>query len=458
LRAFHASLVVLLLSGCATTPYAPPTAAVPTAYRVAPTAPTLQDSQTPTQTWWTVFGDPRLNEFIERALSDSLDVEVARARLDQAQAGVRASASNALPLIGASATGGIQRQSLEEPLTRALSRFPAFDRTAERYGLNLAASWELDLFGGLAAERRGARADADAARAGVEGARLTVAAETANAYFSVVEFRRRIQVAEARIATLTELDRIVALRVARSVAPRLDRDQVMADLEALQAAKVSALNRLDVLGGRSANTTDDAGWQASTRTIPGVAVDPPAALVAKRPDLIAAERSVAAADAGVARAIASRYPRLSLSGLVGLLSGGIGNLFGGDATTVAASGDLTGPVLDFGRGAARVSAARARTREAVASYRSAVLRAGGEIDDATTGAVRARDQLAALDRSAASLEKAITAARLAYRSGAISLIDVLDTERRLQLVQDSIASADGSARRAVVSAYRAQGG
>ncbi|UVO49667.1 TolC family protein [Sphingomonas sp. SUN019] len=416
--------------------------------------------------WWRAFGDPVLDRLIDEALSGSLEVEIAAARLEQAAAGVRSARAQSLPLIAAVGSGAIQRQSIADPSGRFVSRFPGYERTSEQYGLTLAASWEIDLFGSLAAGRRAALADLSAADAALAGARLTVAAEIATTYLNAREFEVRLAIARDRATTLGSLDGLVRLRFSRGVAARLEVDQVAADLAtarsaipAIEAAREVAFNRIDLLAGRAPGFSAAEIRAAAIPAAPIIAGDAgPASLLFRRPDLVAAERAVAAADARTAQALAERYPKVTIGALAGLLSGGVSNLFTGSASRGAADAGISGPLLDFGRTGAAVDRARAQTREAVANYRLAVLRAASEAENGFSTLARSQAQAAALDRSVVALARARDTSRLAYRAGAVSLIEALDAERRLQASQDSASSARADAARAAVATFRALGG
>lgn len=183
MRTFLAATTALLLLGAATpdalaaSHRVPPPPALSTAFRNAPVA---ADSVPLAEGWWKSFGDPVLDRLVDTALSGNLDIAAAAARLEQAAAGLKAAKGALLPQASLDGSGGFKQQSIEDVQGRAFSRFPGFKRTVEQYGLNGAASWELDLFGRLSAGAREARAEAGAADAGLAGARLTIAAEVVN--------------------------------------------------------------------------------------------------------------------------------------------------------------------------------------------------------------------------------------------------------------------------------------
>ena len=256
---------VILLGGAVpaapaayTSPRALPASPVlPDAFRNAPDAapgeavPLAED-------WWKSFGDPVLDRMVETALAGNLDIAAAAARLEQAAAGLKAAQGALLPQASLDGSGGIKRQSTEDVQGRAFSKFPGFQRTVEQYGLNGAASWELDLFGKLAADARAARAEAGAADAGLAAARLTIAAEVVNTYIDVRAIEARLAVARARVAAARETDTLLRQRAERGVAALTETDRSGAELAGAQSA-VPALetalevmrNRLDVLMGRA---------------------------------------------------------------------------------------------------------------------------------------------------------------------------------------------------------------
>ena len=295
--------------------------------------------------WWRSFGDPVLGRLVETALAGNLDIEIAAARLEQAAAGVKAAKGALLPGVNLGGSAAIQRQSIEDAQGRALSRFPGYARTVEQYGLSSAASWEVDLFGRLSAGARAARAEAGAAQAGVAGARLTVAAEVVSSYVTVRALQARLAVAEARLRTLDGIDRLVRQRADRGVAATFETDLSGAQragaesaVPVLQAGLEAELNRLDVLLGRAPGAAAaELGTGAIPRAIAPEVPDAPASLLARRPDVVAAEREVSASDARVAEAIAARYPRVTISGLAGFLATSAGNLLTGGALQTGAT-------------------------------------------------------------------------------------------------------------------------
>ena len=332
--------------------------------------------------------------------------------------------------------------------------------------MSSAASWEIDLFGRLSAATRAARAEVVAAQAGVAGARLTVAAEVANTYIAVRALQARLAVAEGRLRALTETDRLVQLRAARGVASATETDlsgaqRAGADaaVPALQAALEVELNRLDVLLGRAPGPARaELGTGEIPRSRAPEVADGPASLLARRPDVVAAQRLVAASDARVAEAIAARYPRVTISGFVGFLANRLSNLLTGGALQTGVSAGVTAPLFAGGRLRAQEDAAKGRLREAVASYRQTALGAAAEAEDALLALTKRAAQADALGTAAGKLAAAQARTEGAYKAGAISLIDALAVERQRLDTQDQALVARAEAAQAAVATFRALGG
>lgn len=465
-RAPFVVLATLSLSACASQPSPPP---------LAPFAPSFASATLPTDGlkpvrlengWWRDFNDPVLNRVVDEALLGNLDIEAAAARLQQAAGASRAATSALLPSGTLGASAGTQRQSLEDPLALIASSSPTYERTNDQFGLNAAASWELDVFGRLAAARRAAGADQAAAEADVAGARLSVAAEIANAYVTARELQVRARIAQTRIRTTDDVLHLVGLRYDQGAASRFELDQARADASAsiarlplIEAARDETYNRIDLLSGRApGHAAAILGDGQIPEALAFTLDDGPAALLIRRPDIAAAERRLAAADARVSEAVAAYYPRLTIQGLVGFLSSGLSGLISEDTLQTAASAGLSGRLFDFGAARGGVEAARGRTRDAAAGYKATVLRAASEAEDGFSRVSRSHRHAVALAESEAALSRATSTARTAYDLGGLSLKDALDVQRRLLDVEDTAATARADATRASIGLSRVLGG
>ncbi|MEO1488204.1 MAG: TolC family protein [Pseudomonadota bacterium] len=418
------------------------------------------------QAWWTTFNDPQLTKLIETALKDNLTIEIAAARLEQAAFGVAAARAQLGPQISGDAQAAVQRLSLEDPQLQLVGDLPGFDRVVERYGLSAGASWEIDLFGRLRAQKREAVAQFASAKAQREFAKLSIAAEVALTYFAVTELKERIDITQRQIAVLDDLDRLTRLTVERGLAAPLQSDRTTAELEGLRAVLPAlqtefngAQYRLSVLLGESPRAALLGEDGLALPNAPAFQyATTPAQLLRGRPDIVAVERQIAAASAGVQKAIAERYPRLSIAGFVGFLAGDAFNLFGNRSLQAGSSADVSVPLFTSGQLKAGEGAARARLREALAQYRLTALSAIAEVETALLGYEKQRDQLAAITKAASALDDATDRSRLAYRAGVIDLIDVLDVERRALETRERAIIAKADLARRALDAFRSLGG
>src|SRR5437763_2218097 len=290
----------------------------------------------PLDRWWTGFGDPVLTSIVERAVEQNLDLAAALARVDQARAAARRAGAALLPTADATAQVAKVRQSLESPIGAIGRHLPGFDRSVTLYDIGVGAGWEIDLFGGLRRGAEAAKAEAEAAEAAGVGTRIMVAADAADAYFLVRGFQARLAFAREQIATDEHLLQLVRLRFARGDAS----DREVAQAEALLAQARSTvpplvsgleaeLNRLDVLMGDQPGThAAELAREAAIPAIPSVPRnDGPVDVLRRRPDVIAAERRLAASNARIGAALGEYYPKLSIAGLLGFESVDVGHLF-----------------------------------------------------------------------------------------------------------------------------------
>jgi NodT family efflux transporter outer membrane factor (OMF) lipoprotein len=417
--------------------------------------------------WWASFGDPVLTDFVIQALAQNLDIEQATARVAQARASLRAADAALLPSGSVSAQAAVAHQSLETPTGRIAQSLPGFDRDGELYEADIGASWEIDLFGGLRRGQEAARANYQGTQAGVAAARLSVAAQVADSYILIRGLQARIAIANAQVDTQRRLVEIVGLQYAKGVAAELQLrqaegalSQVEANVPLLATSLDAAMNALDVLLGTQPGTHRNALMrQGDIPAAPAIiATGSPADLLRRRPDLIIAERRLAASNARIGVATAEYFPKLSLGGLIGTATTASGNLLSGNANQAQGFLGLRWRLFDFGRIDAEISAAKGANAEALAAYRLAVLRASEDVENALSSLVKREAQQATLGRGETALARAQSAALAAYKGGVVSLIEVLDADRHLLDTRDARAQARTEAARAAVASFRALGG
>ncbi|WP_036105568.1 efflux transporter outer membrane subunit [Lysobacter capsici] len=465
-----AFVVASFLAGCAVGPdYVRPEMPLPQRYLGESAVDQRQaTAQADLVTWWTGFGDPQLTRFVTLALEQNLDLAQASARVAQARAGLGAANAALLPSGNVSGQAARAYQSVETPLGQALNSTPGFDRHGNAYEANVGASWELDVFGGLRRGREAALAEYQASEAGAAATRLTVAAQTADIYISIRGLQTRLDVARRQVQTQQDLLSSINLLYAKGLAAELQvrqaegaLAQVRATVPALEAGLDAAMNALDVMLGAPPGTHRlDLADAGAIPVAPQLgATRSPGDLLRRRPDLIVAERRLAASNARIGVAIAEYYPKLSLGGLIGsatAVSGG--NLFNGNASQSAGVLGLRWRLFDFGRINAQIDLAKGQEAEMLAAYRLAVLRATEDVENAFSALVNREEQASVLTQGMDSLGRARGASFAAYQKGAVSLIEVLQADESLLRAADAQAQARTESTRAAVAAFKALGG
>jgi NodT family efflux transporter outer membrane factor (OMF) lipoprotein len=454
------------LAGCAVGPdyQQPRLALTPTFHAAAPAAATPAPA---IETWWNGFGDPALTRVIQRAAAQNMDIAQARARIAQSRAAVRA--ANAALLPHGEVQGGATdvSQSLLSPFGEIGKQVPGFERDYGLYELGAAASWEIDLFGGLRRQRESARADDRATLGQAEAVQVSVLAEAADAYLQVRGLQARLAVAQRQIGVQRDLVALLKHKVDDGVGSDRELNEAAGALEGVQAvvppltsALEAQMNRLDVLMGAQPGTyRAEVEADAAIPAPPAISTaDGPAGLLRRRPDILAAEQHLIAENAQIGVAISDYYPKVSLGGLFGGQSLDSHRIFSSEALQSQYGVSLRWRLFDFGRVDAEVAAARGRKAEALAHYRSVVLNATEEVEDAVTDLQQQQIRIGTLRRQIDHLTLARRQAEQAYEGGVVSLVEVRDLDRDLLAASDQLVLAQTGASRAAVSTFRALGG
>jgi NodT family efflux transporter outer membrane factor (OMF) lipoprotein len=461
-----AAVLAASLAGCAVGPtyQRPDIALTPSFHTPAPAASTATASL---DAWWTGFCDPELTAVVQRAAAQNLDLAQARARLSQSRAAAKAAGAALLPSFDGTGAVADGRQSLNSPFGEIGRHVPGFPRDYDDYTLGATASWEVDLFGGLRRQHEAARAEAHADRAQAAAVLVAVQADAADAYLQIREYQARLAVARRQETVQQDLVVLLTRLSGEGVSPERELHQAQAALEGVRASippltagEEAQLNRLDVLMGAQPGTYPaeliNAAPVPAPPTLAGTST--PADLLRRRPDVIAAEQRLIAANARIGAAISDYYPKVSLSALIGVDSLDSSHVFSGDALQRQVAAGFRWRLFDFGRIDAEVAAAKGRDAEALAAYRLSVLRAAEEVENAFSDVAQDEARAAALDRQIAELTTARRQAQEAYEGGVISLIEVRDADRELLTASDQLAQARAGAARAAVASFRALGG
>jgi len=461
MRKTLAPTIALLLAGCAVGPHyqppaTPPAAAAPFLGSVSPAV-----ASTPVQAgWWRLYDDPVLDGLIADALSANTDIRVAVARLERARAMLRAARADRLPQTSLALGGGDQRVSETQAI-------PGQDREAPYVDGGLSIGYEVDLFGRVKRGIEAARGDAAATQADADAVRIAVVADTTRAYVDAASAAERLAVAQRSVTLLDQSLGVTTRRYEAGRAQKLDvmriatlREQAAARVPEIAADRQAALFRLATLTGRTpADLPMAAGTRVSAPTIDQpIPVGDGAALLARRPDVRAAERRLAADTARIGVATADLYPRIALGGSIGQSSGGLGNLFTGGALRF-----LTGRLISWNfpnssAARAKIAAAKADSQASLARFDGSVLRALEETETALNRYARLLDGRQRLIAARDQADAAVRVVRARQREGQVDFLDVLDAERTAATAETDVAKADAQVADAQVDLFRALGG
>jgi len=453
-------VLALVAAGCkAVGPdYVPPALTLPPAWGAAAVPPASTNDAAALSQWWTVFNDPVLSEFVERAQHNNLNVRQAEARLRQARAERSLARAERLPTVDANASASRSRSSEKA----------GSGRTTSGYNAGFDASWEADLFGAKRRADESAEASLEAAREDLRDVLVSLVSEVALNYVSCRAYQIRLDITETNLAAQTETYAITRWRQQANLVTQLDVDQARVSLEqtragipALKTGRDEAVHELATLLGEAPAALQP----LLTRGLPSVpvaekelAVGVPADVVRRRPDVRKAERELAAQTAEIGRAEAARYPDLTLSGTVGLEALKKGDLFAWGART--ASGALTAgwTLFDGGQIRQKVAVQTAMQEEKLGAYEASVLTALKEVENALVAYANEQDRRRALRDAEEAGRSAFKLARDKYASGLVDFQTVLSTQQSLLTVQDTLASSEAEVTSDLIRLYKALGG
>ncbi len=445
------ALLSLPLAACAVGPdYQPPATAslsLPDGYS-GPTAAPGEAANL--GNWWNRFGDPVLENLVDRALSANLDIAQAVARLRQSRELVVQAGASRLPTVNGSAGAG----------HIFTNRFADSDNLS----VGADASYEVDIFGRVSRSIEAARANAEAAGFTVETTRVSIAAETASAYIQARAAEARLTVARETLAIQDDNLQIAGWRAQAGLVSSLDeeqartqRAQTAATIPTLESSYANAVNRLAVLIGDAPGTISAELGNAPIPAGPDdIAVGIPADTLRQRPDVRTAERALAAATAQIGVTASQLYPGLRLSGNIGTTAASIGAL--GEVLTGGLSASLAQLIFDGGRVRSQVRAQRAATDGALAAYRQSVLIALEDVENGLVALDSTKRRQSELAIAFDAANNAAILARSQYRAGLTDFRTLLDAERSLLSARDGLTTARADQSLAVVQLYRALGG
>jgi multidrug efflux system outer membrane protein len=468
MRKLAVVLLATLLAGCVAAPERrqPETGITPPeSWAAAET-----DHNAPRDEWWKELNDPVLPLLIEQAIAHNWDLQAAAARVERATAQARIAGADLKPGVNASLRRLRQKQNFAgSPIGEALGlppgEVPAFTTTST--GLSLDTSWEIDLWGRLRAGAKASVAEMQAAEADLRGARLSLAGQTAKTWFAVSEAKQQVLLTGDSVESFRTVAEQVRSRYEQGLSPSLELRLALSNMETAQALLAvrreqldRTTRRLEMLLGRYPGGSLLGDYQpGELPPLPGsVPAGLPAELIARRPDIVSAERRLAAADQRLLQTRRALYPRLTLTASGGYATQEFSDLLDGDFGVWSLLAGIAQPIFQGGRLRAGVDAAKATGHEALAGYANTLLRAYSEVESA----LAAERQLVEREMHLANAaEQLVAARRLAedrYRSGLGDYLTVLESQTRALTAQIELITARRSLLDNRVDLHMALGG
>jgi len=448
-----ALVLVASLSACMVGPdYRRPEVDVPAAWRLGAT----EAVEIANIAWWDQFQDPVLSELVRTALANNKDLEIATASVDQAAAQYGIVRSAQFPQVNAGVSAARERSSANAPLPGG--------RTVNDYGVNLSASFELDVWGKLRRATESARANLLATEQGKGTVVLTVVTTVATGYIQLRALDRQLQIAQDTSDSFSEVARLQRIRFEEGAVPESDYRQAesqyrdaLAHVPELEREIARQENFISVLLGRNpgpiARGNDIDGF-----LFPAVPGALPAALLERRPDIRQAEQQLIAANADIGVAKAAYFPDISLTGLLGLESAQLSDLFKGPSRVWSFGANVAQPIFNAGRIRAQVAQAEALQREALYTYQKAIISAFQDVENALIDQTKFGQVRTEQGRNVAALRRFRDLAELRYREGATIYLEVANAEQSLFNAELAYVATQAQLFQSYANLYRAMGG
>lgn len=461
MRTLVVGVAVALLAGCVTVgpdyvaPAETPTSLENASLERAPNAAFVAGEH-PIATWWGQFDDPVLDQLVRDSLLANPDLRVAVARVQEARAVFSERRLDLAPHVPV----GVEQTRSKQPVEGAGRVL------TETYSAGFDAAWEIDLFGRIRRGAEAAHADLQAERNELAAAQVTVAAEVARNYFELRGTQRRLQVARQTLENLGETQRLTESRYDLGAGSQLEVQSSLARVRAveagvplLEASEAQSRYRLAVLLGQRPGALDSL---LTPREMPAFAKALPIGdttqLLRQRPDVRAAERRLAAATARVGVATADLFPRVSLRGFIGFLSGDFRGLVDGDNKAWSLTPSVSWAAFDMGSVRARLRASEAQADGVAAQYEKTVLSALEDTENALLSYAKRQDQLKLVLEQSVAARRAAELAEVRYREGSSDFLTLLDAQRSQLAADDALAQAEAGVNVGVVSIYKSLGG
>lgn len=424
------AVMVTLLPACAMMgpDYKRPEPKVPAAFTEA----AVQEA-TPeiSSTWWKLYGDPVLDELVEKALQNNTDIRMAVARVEESDAYLREVGAALFPQINLDSTA--TRSRITE--LGATPLFNGINPIRENYNIRLGTSFELDFWGKLRRAKESARAQAMSSRYAKDTVTLSLQGLVASNYLLLRSLESQIALSKDSLKSREESLNLTQRRLDGGVSSALDVHQAQVATSNLNAQIADLVRQRAIVEHQLAVLTGDLGLKVPEGDINNLPLPPtppvglPSALLEARPDVRDAEQQMIAANANIGVAKAALFPTISLTGYYGGESADLSDILKSAARIWSGGLSLNLPIFDAGKLNARLDQATARQKQALVSYESAIQNAFKEVNDALVTVRQSAEREAALETSKESSMKALQIAENRYKSGYSGYLDVLDSQR-----------------------------
>jgi outer membrane protein, multidrug efflux system len=441
-----------LLAACTVGPdYRRPDVAVPAGWRLSD----AQATEISNAAWWDQFQDPVLSQLVRSGLAGNLDLKVASARVDEAYAQYGITRSLQFPQVNADVSAARQKQFLPPPFNSG---------PFNTYSIDISASYELDIWGRLRRATESARASVLASEEGRRTVIMTLVSSIANGYIQLRALDKQADIARRTLDSRREVLRLQQARYTEGVVPESDYQQAESQLRTA-AAQLIDLERLIAQQENfiSVLLGDNPHAIARGRTIdelafPGVPNELPSALLERRPDIRQSEQNLIAANADIGVARAAYFPAISLTGLFGVQSVELSNLFQGTARVWSFGGTLTQPIFNAGRIRNQVAQAEAIQREAVYNYRRSIIAAFQEVEDALVDRTKYAGVQTEQSANVSALRRFRDLAEIRYKEGVTIYLELANAQDQLFNAELALTGTQSQLFQSYVNLYRAMGG
>jgi outer membrane protein, multidrug efflux system len=461
LRGITLASLMLAFTGCATVgpDYVAPRVPVEKAWhsdlKNGPTADT-PDPQ-PLATWWTTLHDPELTQLMDRAVAGNLELKKAKARIREARARRGVASGGLFPTLDTTGRGSRSRSS-EETGTGT---------TVDFFNLGFDAQWEVDFFGGLRRNVEAAEAGLESSREGHRDVLVSLLAEVALNYIEVRIHQTRLSTAEANLESQKETYQLTLWRSEAGLIDELSVQQTRYALEnirsqipVLRTGLEEALNRIAVLLGEHPGHVHLVLKERRPVPVPplNIAVGVPAEVLRRRPDIRRAERDLAAQTAKIGAATADLYPKLKLSGSIGLEALSLSSLFSAGSRTMTGGLGISWPIFHAGTIRKNIEIQSALQEQALIAYEAAVLKALEEVENALTAYAEEYNRRQSLIETTLAAQQVVELTRDKFQAGLTDFGHVLEAEMALWSFQDQLNISEGTQISNLVRLYKALGG